>query len=65
MRMSAAARLGILMSASMAGAGVYFESTTIVVCATVAAMACVINWVRWTAPHDHWRALRRRRPHDF
>jgi hypothetical protein len=61
---SALARGGAPIAAAAAAAGIYYESTTIIVLATLMAAASVIGWVRWSAPHDHWRALRRRRPSD-
>jgi hypothetical protein len=59
--MSTSAQLLVLSAALTTAAGVYFESTSLVVLACVAAIAGVIKWVRWTAPHDHWHALRRNR----
>jgi hypothetical protein len=59
--MSTGAQLLVLSAALAGAAGVYFESTTMVVVATVAATAGVIKWVRWTAPHDHWQSMRRNR----
>jgi hypothetical protein len=62
--MSAFVRGGTPIAAAAAAAGIYYESTVLVVVATLLAAASVIGWVRWSAPHDHWRDLRRRRPSD-
>ena len=62
MSVSAVAQLGALVAAGTGAAGVYYESTPVLVVATLVAMGSVVGWVRSTAPHDHWRGLRRRRP---
>jgi hypothetical protein len=62
--MSFYGRAGAVTSALLGCAGLYFESTSLVVVATLAAMASVVSWTRWTAPHDHWREFRRRGPGD-
>jgi hypothetical protein len=64
MRMSALARMGALMAAATGAAGIYYESTPIVLAASVGAVAFIIRWISWTAPHDHWREFRRKRPSD-
>ncbi|MGO9709194.1 MAG: hypothetical protein ACLQBL_10040 [Polyangiaceae bacterium] len=64
MRPGPVVRGGPPLAAVIGAGGIYYESTVAVVLATLVAMVSVISWVRWSAPHDHWRALRRRRPHD-
>ena len=56
---------GGAVAAAICGAwGLYSESTIAVVLATLVAMASMIAWTRWTAPHDHWRDFRRKNPGD-
>ncbi len=64
MQMSALSRLGALLAAALGVGGIYYESTPVVMASTVAAIVLIIRWIQWTAPHDHWRAFRRRRPSD-
>jgi hypothetical protein len=64
MQMSGLSRLGCLLAAAIAAGGIYYESTPIVLASAIGAMALIIHWIRWTAPHDHWRAFRRKRPSD-
>jgi hypothetical protein len=53
-----------MLAAAVGAAGLYYESTPIMMAATLAALAFVISWIRWTTPHNHWRSFRRRRPWD-
>jgi hypothetical protein len=48
----------------LGAAGIYYESTPLVIVAMLGAVVTVISWIRITAPHDHWRGLRRRHPSD-
>jgi hypothetical protein len=64
MRISALARLGALMAAAMCAAGIYYESMPIVLAASLGATAFIVRWITWSAPHNHWRDFRRRRPSD-
>jgi hypothetical protein len=64
MKASALPSLGALLAAATGGAGVYYESTPIVLAATLGATAFIVSWIRLSAPHDHWRAFRRKRPSD-
>jgi len=60
--MSALSRVAVVLAAAVGAAGIYFESTPLVIAATAGAVLFIIKWIRFTAPHDHWRALRRKRP---
>ncbi len=57
-------RLGTTLAAATGAAGIYYESTPIVLGATLGATSFIVSWFRLNAPHDHWRAFRRRRPSD-
>jgi zinc transporter ZupT len=62
MRMSALSRLAVVLAAALGAAGIYFESMPLILAATAGAIVFIVMWIRFTAPHDHWRALRRKRP---
>jgi hypothetical protein len=64
MQMSMAARIGALLAAAMGAGGIYYESTPLILASSLGAVALIVQWLRWTAPHDHWRAFRRRHPSD-
>ena len=62
--MSSFDRYCALLAASLMAGAVYLQSTPLLVVATLAGMSCVMRWLQWSAPHDHWRGLRRKRPWD-
>ena len=59
--MSLWGRMSGIFAAVLGSVGLYFESTTFIIVATIIAAASAISWTRWTAPHDHWREFRKRR----
>jgi len=64
MQMSILARLGAVLAAAAGAGAVYYESTPLITASMIGATVLLVQWIRWTAPHDHWRAFRRRRPLD-
>ena len=50
-----------LAAVACAGAGLLFESMPMVLLGTAFAVGSVMAWVRSTAPHDHWKGMRKRR----
>jgi hypothetical protein len=64
MRISALARLGALLAAATGAAGIYYESMPIGLAASLGATAFIVRWISWSAPHNHWRDFRRKRPSD-
>jgi hypothetical protein len=54
-------RYGAIAAVLCGAAGLIFESTSMTVLGTVWALGSMVAWVRWTAPHDHWKEFRRRR----
>jgi hypothetical protein len=64
-RMSSFDRGFAVLAAVVLAGAVYVQSTPLLVLATLAGVSCVMRWIRWTAPHDHWREMRRKRFWDF
>jgi hypothetical protein len=63
-RSSVLPSLGAILAAATGAAGIYYESTPMVLAATLGAVAFIVTWFRLNAPHDHWREFRRKRPSD-
>jgi len=59
---SALSQVAALLAAGTGAAGICYDSTPVVVLAALLATGSVVEWVRSTAPHDHWREYKRRRP---
>lgn len=56
--MSLWGQLGAVLAALVGSGGLYLENTVLLVIAMVLALGSAISWIRWTAPHDHWREFR-------
>ena len=53
-----------LAGVACGSAGFVYESTVLLVMAILAALVGMVLWARATAPHNHWRGLRRRKRWD-
>jgi hypothetical protein len=55
---------GASATALVGAVGVYLESSATIAVAMSMALLGIVSWLRASAPHDHWRGMRRRNPGD-
>ncbi len=56
---------GALVAAVLASGGIFFDIMPALAMAMVLAAMTALGWMRRTAPHDHWREFRKRKPWEF
>jgi hypothetical protein len=61
MSLESVGQLAAIAAVACGGGGLVFESTPMVVAGTALAVVSAMAWVRSTAPHDHWKEMRKRK----
>jgi hypothetical protein len=54
-------QLAAIAAVACGAGGLVFESTPMIFAGTALAVVSAMAWIRWTAPHDHWKEMRKRR----